>query len=85
MVFFLIGRHFIKGAKLQGYAVHSQEELYEIGKTDLKAIETFLGNKKYFFGDNPTVEDATIFSFTTQIVYHDSGPLNEFILGNFNV
>ena len=82
MVFFLIGRHFIKGAKLQGYAVHSQEELYEIGKTDLKAIETFLGN---IFGDNPTVEDAAIFSFTTQIVYHDSGPLNDFILGNFNI
>ena len=71
MVFFLIGRHFIKGAKLQGYAVHSQAELYEIGKTD--------------FGDNPTVEDAAIFSFTTQIVYHDSGPLNDFILGNFNL
>lgn len=34
------------------------------------------------FGDSPTVEDAVLFAFTTQIVYHDSGPLNEYISSN---
>lgn len=44
----------------------------------MKSLETFLTNKNYLFGAKPTVEDAVIFSFTTQIAYHDNGPLNEF-------
>jgi hypothetical protein len=63
---------------LQGYGKHTKEELYEIGFSDLKSLETFLANKNYLFGAKPTVEDAVIFSFTTQIAYHDNGPLNEF-------
>ena len=52
----------------------------EIGKSDLRAVERFIGNNKYLFGNNPCVEDAVIFSFTTQTFYQDSGPLNEFLI-----
>ena len=80
VAFFLVGRRILKGAFFQGYSRHTKEELYQLGVQDLKSLETFISNKKYFFGDTPTVEDASLFGFTTQIVYHDSGPLNEYIL-----
>lgn len=54
-------------------------KVYEIGKADLRAFETFLGNKKYLFGEQPCVEDATLFSFTCMIIHLDKGPFNQFI------
>ena len=53
--------------------------VFEIGKADLNAIEDFIGNKKYLFGDSPIAEDAVIFSFTCQLVYYDKGPLNKYL------
>ena len=54
----------------------------DIGKSDLNALENFLSNKKYLFGNNPCVEDAIIFGFTSQIYFVDSGPLNKYFMGN---
>ena len=53
----------------------------EIGKSDLNAVENFLGSKKYLFGDKPCLEDAVIFSLTAQVFYNDYGPLNEYFKG----
>ena len=53
--------------------------VFEIGKADLKAIEDFIGNKKYLFGDSPIAEDAVIFSFTCHLVYYDNVPLNKYL------
>jgi hypothetical protein len=80
LIFLMVGRKVLKDALSQGYLAHSKDELYEIGIKDLKSLETFLANKKYFFGESPTVEDAIIFGFTAQLVFHDTGPLNDFIL-----
>ncbi|KAJ1358454.1 hypothetical protein KIN20_016882 [Parelaphostrongylus tenuis] len=38
----------------QGIAKNTPEEVAMIAEKDLDAISTFLGNKKYFFGDKPT-------------------------------
>uniref|UniRef100_A0A914HFN0 Failed axon connections protein n=1 Tax=Globodera rostochiensis TaxID=31243 RepID=A0A914HFN0_GLORO len=49
----------------QGYGRHTQEEIDDIAKKDLMAISTFLGEKPFFFGDNPTTLDATLFGHLT--------------------
>uniref|UniRef100_A0A183BV15 Failed axon connections fax protein/glutathione s-transferase-like protein n=1 Tax=Globodera pallida TaxID=36090 RepID=A0A183BV15_GLOPA len=50
----------------QGYGRHTQEEIDDIAKKDLMAISTFLGEKPFFFGDNPTTLDATLFGHLVQ-------------------
>jgi glutathione S-transferase len=49
----------------------------KIAKEDLKALEDFISNKKYLFGDHPCVEDAVVFAWTCQFLYVDTGPLNK--------
>jgi hypothetical protein len=53
--------------------------VHKIGMDDLKAINDYIGSKKFLFGDKPCNEDASIFGMICQIVHHDKGPLNEFI------
>ena len=48
----------------------------------MEALDTFIGNKKYLFGDYPCPEDATVFAIITQIAYYDKGPLNVFYKSN---
>jgi len=46
----------------QGYGRHSVEELWQIGEKDIKTLSTFLGDKKYFFGnDRPRSLDCIVF------------------------
>ena len=54
----------------------------QIGKCDLKAIEDFIGDKKFLFGEKPCVEDSVIFAHTCQFVFVDQGPLNKYITSN---
>ena len=35
---------------------------------DLRAIDTFLGNKPYMMGDKPTVVDCTVFGALCQVL-----------------
>ncbi len=42
----------------QGLGRHGQDELYAMGRADLQAVATQLGNRPYFFGDQPTTLDA---------------------------
>jgi hypothetical protein len=50
--------------------------VYQIGRDDLTALETYLGSKTFLFGDKPCNEDAVVFSFIAMIVDVDVGPLN---------
>jgi glutathione S-transferase len=77
--FDIIGRAMLKTAMGQGYGRHRKEELYRIGRKDLKALEDFVGNKRYLLGDKPCNEDASVFAFMATILYLDKGPLNEFL------
>jgi hypothetical protein len=65
--------------RLQGYGRHSENEVVQIGKDDLKAINDYIGNKKFIMGDEICDLDASVFGMLTQFVYHDKGPINHFI------
>ena len=54
-----------------------------MGRADLKALEDFIAHKKFLFGDAACNEDAAVFSFLVQIIYHDKGPFNEFLTSDF--
>ncbi|ABS61730.1 conserved hypothetical protein [Parvibaculum lavamentivorans DS-1] len=51
----------------QGIGRHSAEEIYELGAKDLAALATLLGDKPFFFGDIPTLADATVFAYLVNI------------------
>ena len=50
----------IKG---HGIGLHSQEEIFALGREDIIALASFLGDKAYFMGDQPSTLDATAFGF----------------------
>ncbi|TMS35832.1 hypothetical protein L596_003142 [Steinernema carpocapsae] len=56
-------------SKSYGIGKHSEEDVVEIGRDDLKAISEFLGSKHYFTGFKPTRIDAALFGMLAQIVY----------------
>jgi hypothetical protein len=47
-----------KAAYYQGYYRHSQEEVYSIGKKNIKALNDFIGDKKFLLGNDACNEDA---------------------------
>jgi glutathione S-transferase len=47
----------------QGTGRHAPEEIYALGKADLRALSTLLGDKPYFLGDAPSSVDATAYAF----------------------
>jgi glutathione S-transferase len=46
----------------QGIARHTRDEIIAIAKDDLKSLDDMLGDKAYFFGDQMTLADLTVFS-----------------------
>ncbi|MGI9419140.1 MAG: glutathione S-transferase family protein [Geminicoccaceae bacterium] len=53
----------------QGLGRHSQEDLYAMGRTDLRAIAVQLGSRPYFFGDGPTTIDAIAYGFLANLYF----------------
>ena len=51
---FTYGRKGAKKVKAQGMGVHKPEEISEFGRRDLKVLSEQLGDKPFFFGDDPT-------------------------------
>lgn len=58
----------VKGAGFNGY---TNEEIDEMGKKDLKVLSELVGDKKYFFGDRPSMLDLRAFAWLSQLVYLD--------------
>ena len=56
--------------QIQGHGMgkHSFEEIYAIGIADLVALADFLGDKKFFFGDEPTSLDASAYGILANIL-----------------
>lgn len=52
----------------QGIGRHSDQEITDIGNRDLHALSDFLGNKRYFFGDQPTTLDAVAYGMLVQMI-----------------
>lgn len=70
-----------KGCYFQGYGRHTKEEVYEIGKKDLKAINDLIGNEnKFLFGNDVCDADAALFGTLSQFMHHCYGPLNDYLI-----
>lgn len=50
----------LKKLKAHGIGVHTPEEIEQFGKNDLKVLSDMLGDKPYFFGDEPTLVSTKI-------------------------
>lgn len=53
----------------RGVGRHSPAEIVRMGIADLDAVAALLGPKPYFFGDEPTDIDATVFAFLALTYY----------------
>jgi hypothetical protein len=58
-----------------------KKQVFDIGKTDLKAFESFLEGKKFLMGEKICNEDASIFSLMTTLINHDRTSLNKYVMG----
>ena len=54
-------------------------KVYQIGKDDLKAFETFLEGKKFLMGNKPCNEDASLFGMLCQVMFNDKSILNQYL------
>lgn len=68
-----------RNAYYAGYGRFSKEEIYDVGKKDLLALNTLVGDKKYLFSDSkPCDVDFAIFGICAQIKFNDQGPFNHY-------
>jgi glutathione S-transferase len=65
----LVRKTIAKALYAQGLGRHSQEEISRIACDDLTALSTLLGEKQYFFGDEPSELDATAYGFLAQVLW----------------
>ncbi len=59
-------KNFVKALYLQGTGRHTRNEIINMAKVDIDAIATFLGDKPFFMGSEPTSLDATMYGFLIQ-------------------
>jgi glutathione S-transferase len=57
-----------KQCKAQGYGRHTVAEIADIGKADLNAVSTIMGNNDFLLGDKPSSYDATVYAFVGNTV-----------------
>lgn len=67
----MVQRQVRKAYEAQGIGRHSRDEIYALGKADLDAMSQILGDKPFFFGDKPSLADATAFGFLISIIGPD--------------
>ena len=76
----ILRRQLRKSLYAQGVGRHSRDEIYALGKADLKAIEFFIGKNTFIVSDHPTSYDAVVFAFLSTLVCLDiPSPLRDFI------
>ncbi|XP_026730492.1 failed axon connections [Trichoplusia ni] len=61
----------MKKAKAHGIGVHSQDEIVELGKNDLRVLSDLLSDRPFFFGDEPTLLDVVAFANLAQVHFID--------------
>merc|ERR1712018_739503 len=75
----------MKKVKAAGFAGYTPEEIEQFAKDDLKVLTELLGEKQFFFGDDPNHLDLVVFSHLALLLGVDNGengvkcPLKEFI------
>jgi len=68
---FSFRRRGLKKVRATGIGVHNTAEIIQMGKDDLKVLSDMLGDKTYFFGDEPTTLDVVVFSNIAQLTVVD--------------
>ena len=53
--------------------------VYQIGKSDLKALNSFIGAKKFMFGEKVCDTDAAVFGSLVELYYTDKGVFHQYI------
>jgi glutathione S-transferase len=64
----MIRRKVIQSAHAQGTGRHSRDEIYELGKRDLEAFATILGDRSYVLDDRLRTTDIVAYSFLSNIL-----------------
>ncbi|MEF3366040.1 glutathione S-transferase family protein [Methylocystis sp. 9N] len=52
----------------QGMGRHGAAEIEALGRRDIEALSTLIGEKPYLFGDAPCGADATVFAFVASVL-----------------
>jgi len=61
----------LKKVRSNGMGVHTAEEIENFGKKDLQTLSEMLGDKEFFFGEEPAMLDLVVFSHVAQLVMVD--------------
>ena len=51
-----------------GMGLHSGDEIYQLGTSDIRSIADFLADKPYFMGEKTSAVDATVYAFIASII-----------------
>ncbi|XP_013179294.1 PREDICTED: failed axon connections [Papilio xuthus] len=79
---FTAARKGMKKAKAHGIGLHTEEEILDFGRYDMRVLSEFLEDKPYFFGDEPTLLDVVAFANLAQLYFIDKEeehPLRDFM------
>merc|ERR1712018_419866 len=72
----------LKKVRANGMGVHTAEEIDNFGKKDLQTLSEMLGEKEFFFGDEPAMLDMVVFSHVAQLAMVDKEfpcPLRDYL------
>ena len=53
----------------QGMGRNTEEEILKLAQEDLESLSTFLGTKKFFFGDEPHTIDCIVYAMLASILH----------------
>lgn len=74
----MVQRDVRKTLHAHGIGRHPPEQIYDFGKQDIRAMATWLGDKAFFMGPEPTSADATVFGLVVNLVDTPfEGPLTD--------
>lgn len=75
-----------KQLKGHGLGLHSDAEVAAIARRDIDALAGMLGMQDWFFGEQPTISDAVVFSLLANIRYVDfASPMKAMIADHPNL
>lgn len=64
----VLRRKMFKTLHAQGTGRHNLEEVQALGKADITALSTLMGNKPFLLGDSPSSYDATVYAFLVGVM-----------------
>jgi glutathione S-transferase len=78
----MLRRQVTRALFAQGVGRHSREQLAEMGRSDLSAIATILGDKPFLLGDQPRTVDAVAYGLLANLAFPPvESPLKQTLLG----